>query len=341
MLLIAPFEIPGSVELTAPFAPRRIECAFHDIDGTHSLIREWIPVMTLALGWVARHGLPPEDPEEACRRILADGGETEEFGEARRFAVESAGLSALTQMEWAIRSALENGAISGVAFDPAVNREVIARIWNGEELFPEHAEPEGVTRLLREKTPALFQVYERLLMTMNRNRNLEAAKKNPEKWRVPGSMEFLRELRRSGVRNYFVTGAVVEQDAGGNPSGTMYEEIRALGYETGPGKLLEGLEGSSWREKLPKHLIMRDLCAKLGVSPEHVLVVGDGRSEIAAGVEMGAVTMSRLPASARRAREIHIALGTHFLLEEYSPELRRRLCRTPDGFSGGYSAEMS
>lgn len=340
MLLIAPFEIPGSVELAASFAPRRIECAFHDIDGTHSLIREWIPVMTLVLGWVVRNGLPPEDPEEACRRILADSRE-EEFGEARRFAVESAGLSALTQMEWAIRSALENGAISGVAFDPAVNREVIARIWNGEELFPEYAELAGITRLLREKAPALFQVYERLLMTMNRNRNLEAARKEPGKWRVPGSMEFLRELRRSGVRNYFVTGAVVEQDAEGNPSGTMYEEIRALGYETGRGKLLEGLEGSSWHEKLPKRLIMRNLCAKLGVSPEHVLVVGDGRSEIGAGVEMGAVTMSRLPGSARRAREIHVALGTHFLLEDYSPELLRTLRQKSDRLSADYPPEKS
>ena len=148
-----------------------------------------------------------------------------------------------------------------------------------------------------------------------------AARREPENWRVPGSMRFLRELRQAGIRNYFVTGAVVERDRAGNPSGTMFEEISALGYEIGPGRLLEGLVGSSWQEKLPKRQIMLNLCRKLGISPEHLLVVGDGRSEIASGVEFGAVTVSRLPASASRAREIHTALKTNFILDRYSPEL--------------------
>ena len=28
---------------------RKIICAFHDIDGTHSLIREWPPIMSICL----------------------------------------------------------------------------------------------------------------------------------------------------------------------------------------------------------------------------------------------------------------------------------------------------
>ena len=316
---IVPANLPGIVELVTPFEPREILCAFHDIDGTHSLIREWLPPMALILGWVVEHGLPPPDRVEAFERIFSARDRISE--EARSFAVESAGLSGLTQMEWALRSALEAGKIPGISFDRRINREILAGIEHGKELFDEYGEGPEVRRLVREYSPELFRIYEKLLLVMSRDRNLAAARRDPEAWRVPGSMRFLNELRRAGIRNYFVTGAVVERDRAGNPSGTMFEEIAALGYEIGPGRLLEDLEGSSWQEKLPKRQIMLNLCRKLGISPEHLLIVGDGRSEIAAGAEMGAVTISRLPATASRAREIHTALKTNFIVEKYAPEL--------------------
>ena len=316
---IVPANLPGIVELVTPFEPREILCAFHDIDGTHSLIREWLPPMALILGWVVEHGLPPRDRAEAFERIFSARDRISE--EARSFAVESAGLSGLTQMEWALRSALEAGKIPGISFDRRINREILAGIEHGKELFDEYGEGPEVRRLVREYSPELFRIYEKLLLVMSRDRNLAAARRDPEAWRVPGSMRFLNELRRAGIRNYFVTGAVVERDRAGNPSGTMFEEIAALGYEIGPGRLLEDLEGSSWQEKLPKRQIMLNLCRKLGISPEHLLIVGDGRSEIAAGAEMGAVTISRLPAAASRAREIHTALKTNFIVEKYAPEL--------------------
>lgn len=316
---IVPANLPGIVELVTPFEPREILCAFHDIDGTHSLIREWLPPMALILGWVVEHGLPPRDRAEAFERIFSARDRISE--EARSFAVESAGLSGLTQMEWALRSALEAGKIPGISFDRRINREILAGIEHGKELFDEYGEGPEVRRLVREYSPELFRIYEKLLLVMSRDRNLAAARRDPEAWRVPGSMRFLNELRRAGIRNYFVTGAVVERDRAGNPSGTMFEEIAALGYEIGPGRLLEDLEGSSWQEKLPKRQIMLNLCRKLGISPEHLLIVGDGRSEIAAGAEMGAVTISRLPATASRAREIHTALKTNFIVEKYAPEL--------------------
>lgn len=316
---IVPVNLPGVVELVTPFEPREILCAFHDIDGTHSLIREWMPPMALILGWVVEHGLPPPDRVEAFERIFSARDRISEA--ARSFAVESAGLSGLTQMEWALRCALEAGTISGISFDRRINREILDGIEHGRELFDGYEEPAAVRQLVREYAPELFRIYEKLLLAMSRDRNLAAARREPENWRVPGSMRFLRELRQAGIRNYFVTGAVVERDQAGNPSGTMFEEISALGYEIGPGRLLEGLVGSSWQEKLPKRQIMLNLCRKLGISPEHLLVVGDGRSEIASGVEFGAVTVSRLPASASRAREIHTALKTNFILDRYSPEL--------------------
>lgn len=316
---IVPVNLPGVAELVTPFEPREILCAFHDIDGTHSLIRDWILPMALILGWVVEHGLPPQDRMEAFEQIFADRNRISET--ARSFAVESAGLSGLTQMEWALRCALEAGTISGLSFDRKINREILAGIEHGQELFGGYEEPAEVRRLIREYAPELFRIYEKLLLAMSRDRNLAAARRDPENWRVPGSMRFLRELHQAGIRNYFVTGAVVERDRAGNLSGTMFEEISALGYEIGPGRLLEDLVGSSWQEKLPKRQIMLNLCRKLGISPDHLLIVGDGRSEIASGVEFGAVTVSRLPASASRAREIHTALKTNFIVEKYAPEL--------------------
>jgi phosphoglycolate phosphatase-like HAD superfamily hydrolase len=144
---------------------------------------------------------------------------------------------------------------------------------------------------------------------------------------VPGSKEFLKYLCRCGVKNYFVTGAVVERDIQGIPSGTMYEEISTLGYEVGKDKLISDFHGSSWHEKLPKQEIMRQICLNEGINPSQVLIIGDGRSEIAAGVAMGAITISRLDSEAVRTREIHRQLKTNIIIEKYDMENIKGICR--------------
>lgn len=316
-------ENAGKAQLVTPFRERRILYAFHDIDGTHSLIRDWVPVMTLILGWISENGLLPEDGDSALELLLKN--RTRNFEEAHRFSLESAGLSALTQMEWAVRNAMDRGLVPGVVFDREINRRIIRGIWDGEELFDGFHESDSVRTLIREKSSSSFRVYEKLLLAMCRDENLAAARKDPERWRVPGSMEFLQYLRDSGVKNYFVTGAVVEYGSDGVASGTMVEEVLALGYEIGPGKLMEGIAGSVWNEKLPKEQIMENLCRELDVDPENVLVVGDGRSEIEAGSSLGCVTLSRLSTDSVRAREIHKALKTNYILESYDPDTIRRI----------------
>ena len=42
------------------FETKEIMYAFHDIDGTHSLIREWPPVMSICLYDVIVNGLPDD-----------------------------------------------------------------------------------------------------------------------------------------------------------------------------------------------------------------------------------------------------------------------------------------
>jgi len=316
MLLIDPEKLPVDIDLVTPFVLRKITHAFHDIDGTHSLIRDWVPVMTLVTGFVAENGLPEADDPADMAKIMSRY-DPAEFPEGHRFAIESAGLSALTQMEWALRRAAQNHRFALPGEKPEVNDAIVARIWQGEEEFPEFAEPERLRAMLEAAATRLFRAYEILLLEMGRDRNLAAANCNPSAWRVPGSLEFLQYLRSCGVCNYFVTGAVIEYAADGTVRGTMAEEIEALGLGAHPGGIIEKLVGSAWNEKLPKDKIMQKICRDGRIDPANVLVIGDGRSEIAAAVGMKALAMSRLGADAERAREIHRALHTNLIVEHY------------------------
>ncbi len=301
------------------FGPRPIAYAFHDIDGTHSRIRDWPPVMSIVLHEVIEHGVyDGYDSDEAVRRLAAQAG-SRPLPETDAFCVESAGLSALTQMEWALRRAMEEQTVQ-IPCDPAVNTLKVQKIYAGEEHLDSFAEPDSVKEFLSVHTPRLFRFYEKVLNAYCRDRNLELAKKEPERFRIRGSIDFLRYLREQGVVNYFVTGAVVEQGRG------MMEEVETLGYPVGPGKLVEEMIGSSWSEKLPKDVIMKRMAEKLGIEGRQILVVGDGRSEIAAGVQLGALTLGRLDADAQRQRELQKKLGVHIIVEDYTnPDLYRIL----------------
>ena len=116
------------------FENRNIKYAFHDIDGTHSLIREWPPVMSICLYDVIVNGVPEDfDSKENEKRLIEECG-TKVLPETDRFCIESAGLSALTQMEWAIRRAVEEKTVK-INCDMTINSEIIKKIWAGEELF--------------------------------------------------------------------------------------------------------------------------------------------------------------------------------------------------------------
>ncbi len=304
--------IPSSkAEIIKQFEPRRIMYAFHDIDGTHSLIRKWVPVMSIVLHNVIENGLQEGyDSQREVNRLINEAGK-EKLEETDRFCIESAGLSALTQMEWAIRRGIENGVIK-VRADADKNTEIIRKIWEGCEMFDNISEPHEMKELLAEHTPRLFKMYERVLNGACRDKNLAQARKEPEKWRVKGSMEFLKMLKDGGVKNYFVTGAVVEKGYG------MYEEVEALGFEVGENKLIEGLCGSTWEKKIPKSMAMKELCSLLDIRSENLLVVGDGRSEMKTGVDMGAITISRLPEEETRMRQLHKDLGVNLIVKDYT-----------------------
>lgn len=306
------------------FKERRITHAFHDIDGTHSLIREWPPVMSIVLYDVIENGLPEGyDSAENVRRLV-DAAGTKSLPETDRFCVVSAGLSALTQMEWSIRRAAENGRLP-VAFDRETNAVIIKQIWEGKELFGSYDEPEEFRSYIQENTPRLFRFYEAVLNGYCRDKNLILAKEDPQRFMVNGSMEFMRYLHENGVKNYFVTGAVVEKGMG------MHEEVVTLGYAVGEGELIEDLLGSTWDKKIPKDVVMRQLVEKLSLDGANILVIGDGRSEIEAGVAMGALTVSRLPADAAEQRALHDRFGTNIIIEDYCDPALYQILASEDG----------
>ena len=320
----------GGLEIVRRVGRREITHVIHDVDGTHSLIRDWMPVMSLVLHHVMTSGLPDDfDNEENRRQLVARVG-TAPFPETGRFCVESGGMSALTQMEWAIRRGIEEGAIrlpGGPLSreESGVNAEVVRRIWQGEERFPDLRESARVSDYLQSRGPRLFRLYEAILNEASRDQNVARAGEAPDAWRVPGSLEFLRRLHRGGATNYFVTGAVI---SGAQPPSGMLEEILAIGLEVGPGTLIEAVRGSRWDKKMPKEEVIRELLVELGVDGVNVLVVGDGRSEVAAGVELGAAVMSRLAAEAKSQRELHRRLGTNYIVADYTEPALAELLRS-------------
>ena len=71
---------------------------------------------------------------------------------------------------------------------------------------------------------------------------------------------------------------------------------------------------------MPKEMVMKKLREDLGVDGKNILVVGDGRAEILAGAEMGAVVISRLPKQAEYQRNLHKELGANVIVEDYLNE---------------------
>lgn len=312
----------NDIEIVNAIKDRKIVCAFHDIDGTHSLIRNWPPVMSRVLYDTAVNGIPENlTSEENINRLVSLCG-TEILEETDRFCVESAGLSALTQMEWAIRRNME---MTNGKFNSETNSEIIKLIWAGEEKFEKFDEPTEYLDYLSKVTPKLFWVYEQVLNRFCRDNNLKKAKENPEEFLIPGSKEFMRYLHDNGVKNYFVTGAVVDKTI--DPPMGMYEEVLGLGFEIGEGKEVEDIYGSTWEEKIPKEEVMKRLVKDLGINGENVLVVGDGRSEITAGVSLGAVTVSILPMEAKRQRELHTELGTNMIVRDYTSDDLKKIIK--------------
>ncbi len=305
------------VELLIPFGKREFTHVIHDIDGTHSLIRDWPPVMSLSMHYAMTSGLEDGfDSKENVEKLIERVGK-EELPETDRTCVEFGGYSALTQLEYGIRRGFQNGSynkklqsfMTKEVLD--TNAKILDMMRNGVEIFDDIEEPAEIKAYIKEVGPLLFKLYEDILNGACRDKNTEDARINPEKWRVPGSVEFMEYLKSLGCINYFVTGAVVYEEGG------MLEEVEACGFKVGPGELIESMRGSTWDKKMPKDDWIKAIIKEEGLDPKRVLIVGDGRTEIKVGVEMGSVTISRLPKKELMQRKIQTDLGTNIIVTDY------------------------
>jgi len=317
------------LEIVNRFEPRGITHAMHDIDGTHSLIRNWAPVMSICLHYASHYNIDDDFDSESKKQWLIDNAGRKPLPETDRFCVESAGFSAITQMEWAIRLGFQSGNVRIPDYeftekDIRLNDLIIKRIWGGQEISDDIEEAAAIKKFLSRYVPRLFRLYEDILNRACRNSNLAMARENPDEWLVPGSFEFVEMLYQSGVKNYFVTGGVVGKNDHCKIMG-IHEEILALGYEIGPGKMFEGIFGSCWDKKITKTEVIQQLIDSLDIRKENLLIIGDGRAEIQAARTMGAVAISRLAEDSQRQRQIHRELGTNYIVPDYTGENFRKL----------------
>lgn len=74
------------------------------------------------------------------------------------------------------------------------------------------------------------------------------------------------------------------------------------------------------RFQVPGSMEFMRYLKELGAKGSEVLVVGDGRAEIQAGVQMGAFVVSRLPEEAVYQRKLHESMGTDLIVVDYYDE---------------------
>lgn len=121
---------------------------------------------------------------------------------------------------------------------------------------------------------------EKLLRTVNtRIAALTDGTARPEEYLVPGSREFLLELKRRGIQIYI---------ASGTDDGDVHREAELLGIRP----IVTAVKGAPYhRRDCSKEAVIRDILGDHGFDGNELLVVGDGKVEILLGREAGAVTI--------------------------------------------------
>ena len=116
----------------------------------------------------------------------------------------------------------------------------------------------------------------RLMLTVAKRRDaVLSGEESAEKYTIPGGLEFVKALHARGVRLYAASGTDEED---------VHKEAAALGFD----KYFEEIAGAKrTSDDCSKEAVLRRL-----VKPgSNLLVVGDGKVEIALGREAGAVTL--------------------------------------------------
>ncbi|NLB41634.1 MAG: HAD family hydrolase, partial [Clostridiales bacterium] len=123
--------------------------------------------------------------------------------------------------------------------------------------------------------------YNRRLLDMVKTRaeKLEQGQKSPEEFMIKGSNDFHEGLHNMGLKLYVASGTDHED---------VVREVTALGLYD----YFEQISGAPERKvDCSKEAVIRHLIGTMGFTGEEILVIGDGKVEIALGVEAGALTL--------------------------------------------------
>ena len=123
--------------------------------------------------------------------------------------------------------------------------------------------------------------YNRRLLNMVKVRvkQLEEGQANPEDYLIMGVKEFIKALHEMGLAIYV---------ASGTDHKDVVREATALGLKAYFSRIAGAPEK---RADCSKEAVLRLLMEDMGLKGEELLVVGDGKVEIALGVEAGAITL--------------------------------------------------
>ena len=112
-----------------------------------------------------------------------------------------------------------------------------------------------------------------------RIQRLESGKDSPQQYLIAGAVEFLQFLKNSGIAVYLA-------------SGTDHKDVVHEASVLGVADLFAIIKGAPERQiACSKEAVLNMLLQESGLPGENLLVVGDGKVEIALGAENGAYTL--------------------------------------------------
>ena len=120
----------------------------------------------------------------------------------------------------------------------------------------------------------------RLMEEVNRRiRSVETGEESPKQYLVAGAVEFLQALRNAGIPACLA-------------SGTDHKDVLHEAAVLGVADLFSVIKGAPERQAAcSKEAVLKMLLDENGVSGDSLLLVGDGKVEIALGAENGAYTL--------------------------------------------------
>jgi phosphoglycolate phosphatase len=141
--------------------------------------------------------------------------------------------------------------------------------------------------------------------------DLRAGRRSAEQLRVPGALEFVRELVRRGVPCAI---------ASGTDEAAVHEEAEALGF----GGLIREIRGARDDGLDAKHVLIERLTAERGLQPGELAAFGDGRSEMQAARTQGGLAIGVASDEAARRgvneekRTMLIAAGADVIVPDFA-----------------------